>query len=168
MPKVDHSDNDSTGFDPVATLFETARRYGISKIANAMGKSEQLIYGKLRENVDNKTATLREAYAITLQTRNPALLEGWAHELGGVFMPLPALEGGDDNLVEELLELLESVGEFATRLKANRADGVITPDEYRTQQRAAAAIYQKLGRLMLDLKSQVRELPKGRNVSTLR
>lgn len=150
---------ESTGFDPVASLHSVAVRNGVPALAHRLGKSPQVMYAKLTESVEHKTPSLREAVAITHITGDLGLLRDWARAEGGVFIPLPSQSAGDEDVLDDLIRLTESLGDFAHRLRDARADGVVTPLEFEEQLVAASEIHANLQRLLADLKEQVRELP---------
>lgn len=158
MKKVDKSVPDST-FDPVAVLAEVARRYGVEKLARHLGKSASLLYAKLTESVENKAPSLREALAISDHADDTALLEAWAVHCGGVFIPLPPATASDDDVLDDMIALSESLGRLALELRKSRSDGVIDRREYQRLEASAADIHQKLGMLIASIETQVREVP---------
>jgi len=165
--KDDASPKRST-FDPVAELHGVAHRYGIPALAGMLGKSHQVMHAKLTESVENKTPSLREAVAITHHTGDLSLLSAWASAEHAMLVPLPRPQGGDDQVADELLACMETVGEFARRFKEARADGVVTPAEFKQLTKAASVVQSTLGQLVADIEQQVRELPPAAAVRTLR
>lgn len=147
-------------FDPVEVLLEVAEQFGIPKIARELGKSQQLLRRKLNETDDYSTPSLREAVAITRVAGDRSLLEWWCRAEGGLYFDLPPMGGGDDDVLDELIQVTESLGKFARDLRQSRADGVITPDEFVRQQRDAMRVHQCLERLMATLAAQIRDMPR--------
>lgn len=151
-------------FDPMHALQRVLSHYpgGVPALARSTGQSPRLLHARMsdEEGAGKRTLSLRLGFALlALADTEHTFLREWARAEGGVFIPLPSSQPADDDVLDDLIALTESLGAFAHKLRDARADGVVTPDEFEQQLAAAQSIHERLQQLMADLSAQVRTLP---------
>ena len=117
---------------------------GWAAMAAAMGLSkdglENRVYERKGQSVDVHEALQMQAFS-----RTTLFAEAVAAESGGVFIPLPAVDGVD---VEEIhtvyMELVDEVGKLAREWREATRDGEVDPKERQRLEKVRHAICTKV------------------------
>lgn len=148
--------------DPLIALHDMAKGYkgGITRLAARLGRSPGVMHNKFSDACDHSYLTLHEALAIQEAADSDAFAEAVAATRNGVFVKLPDFgEAGNDDILQDFLDLIDREGRLAATITKAREDGVIDPLEFDAVRSDADRLVVSLHRLLSDLRSQVRIKP---------
>ena len=136
---------------------------GIKGGAQRIGRSAGVMHNKFSEAVPHSEVTHREAVALAhyVQEENgsTAFAEAVCEEFGGVFVPLPAADADEDDMLENYLDVIRHFGDMSREFTEARADGVIDPDEFSSFKARGRRSVRAILHLIADEEAKVREMP---------
>lgn len=144
--------------DPQQAAHELGQQYGVPELAAELNTPVGVLYNKLNPYSETNHLQLREAVFLTAKTDDNRILEAWCTARGGVFVPLPANVECDEELSDQLLTLNEQLGAALAEVKAARADGVITAQEFAVIATECSKTVRELLALKTVVQSQVRAI----------
>lgn len=151
--------------DPVLALHADAKNYpgGISALARLIGRSPGVLHNKFSDSMPNYDVTDHEAdamgAAILEKTGATGYIEAKCAVFGGLFVPFPAGEAGETDLLQAQLEMIHRFGELAREYTDSRRDGLITLDEVAALRVAGNRVVRAVYAFLKEVESQV--LPDG-------
>lgn len=130
--------------DPVLALHADAKHYpgGIAALARLIGRSPGVLHNKFSDSMPNYDVTDHEADAM-------------GAVFGGLFVPLPAGEAGEADLLQAQLEMIHRFGELAHEYTESRRDGLITHDEFAALRLAGNRVVRAVYSFLKEVESQV-------------
>lgn len=144
---------------PLDAAYLLGKKYNASDLARKLGLSPNVLGNKLNPDQEFHKLSLGEAIAITELTNDNGILEAWCHQRGGIFLSLPDVVTGDEELADQMMKLNEALGSAMCELRTARQDGVIDPFEFeRIKAELLITIHEALA-LKTMIKNQVREIP---------
>lgn len=144
--------------DPLMAAQLVGHDYGVPELAEKLLVKPGTMYNKLNPEFEHNHLYLHEAIYITKLADDHRILEAWAHSCGYALVRVPQSVACDEDLSDQLLKLMETVGQTGGEIHTARADGVITPSEYaRIHQRIQFLLTEALS-LSAVIGTQVREL----------
>lgn len=154
--------------DPVDVLHMAIKAHpdGIPGAAKRIGRSAGGLYNKLAQSMPEYDLMFREAMALAHFYSGTAFPESVAEQFGGVFFPLPAAMAGDDDVLQDYLDIVQQMGDLSREFTEARADGIIEPAEFQAMRLRAMRTVSGIMRFLADLEGMVRELPTIREVPT--
>jgi len=131
---------------------------GWDAMCAALGMSRDALENRIYER---KGQGLRVDTALQMQAFSGVadFAQAVAFEAGGVFLRLPSVLPGEDEVLDEFLALVSQNGRLAQILSDARRDGVIEPGEFEVLEREAQKVHALLARLLATIKNQVRDVP---------
>lgn len=144
---------------------EVARRIamdhpgGIAAIARKLGRHEKVLAHQLNPEAEGHHLGLATAIAITELTGDDGILCAWAALRGQVLVAVPAGAVGEEELLDDVLQLEENHGEFARVLRSARSDGVIDEREHQALVALLRKIMSQSATLERGVGAQVRQIP---------
>lgn len=153
---------------PLQDPLEIARRIamdfrgGIAALARRLGRHEKVLAHQLNPEAEGHHLGLATAIAITDLADDDGILDAWAALRGKVLVSLPEAASGDEELLDDVLELEENHGDFARALRAARADGVIDAREHLALVTLLRKVMSQAATLERGVGAQVREIPPAR------
>lgn len=152
--------------DPVQALHGDCLRYpgGITALARIIGRSAGHLHNKFADSMSAYEITDREADALAARVREKtggnAYIEAKCALHGGLFVPWPVTgEAGDDDVLQALLDSMQHLGQMARDVSEAKADGIVTPAEYRDIESSGRQLMGQIQSFLQVLRTQVRELP---------
>ena len=128
-----------------------------------IGRSAGVMHNKFSDAVPHSEVTHHEAIALAQyvreQTGSLAFVEAECAEFGGIFVPLPEGQVGDDDVLDDYLEVVRQFGELSKEFTDAREDGVVDREEYEAMNVRGRRSVRAIMHLLAELKSMVREVP---------
>lgn len=154
--------------DPVDVLHAAliASSGGIAGAARQIGRSPAVMHNKFSEAVPSNEVTAREAIALAHAIKTTSYAEAVCEQFDGVFMPLPIDAAGDDDILQDYLDIIQQMGDLSREFTEARSDGIIEPAEFASLKLRAYKTVAAIMHLLADVEHTVRELPAS--VATLR
>lgn len=149
--------------DPVLALHADAKHYpgGIAALARLIGRSPGVLHNKFSDSMPNYDVTDHEAdamgAAVLEKTGATGYIEAKCAVFGGLFVPLPAGEAGEADLLQAQLEMMHRFGDLAREYTEARGDGLITLDEMAALRVAGNRVIRAVHAFVKEVESQVRE-----------
>lgn len=147
--------------DPVAVLHADllASPLGIKGGAERIGRSAGIVHNKFSEAMPHYEVTVREAIALAQAVGSTGFAEAVCDQFDGVFLPLPQGNAGDDDVLQDYLDIAKAMGDMSVEFTEARADGVIDPAEFSALELKGHRMVVAIMHLLSDLKTTVREVP---------
>jgi hypothetical protein len=152
--------------DPLYAAHALGHEFGVDKLANTLFQQPGVMYNKLNPENDSNHLYLRDAVHLTDIANDDRILSAWCSQRGGVFVKLPEAVNCDEELSDQLLKISEQMGMALAEIRASRADGVITHDEFESIGRELTNTVREVLSLKAVVSSQVRELPISKPATT--
>lgn len=144
--------------DPLYAAHALGHEFGVDKLAHTLFQQPGVMYNKLNPENDSNHLYLRDAIHLTDIANDDRILTAWCQSRGGVFVKLPESVNCDEELSDQLLKISEQMGMALAEIRASRADGVITQDEYECIGRELTNTVKEVLSLKAVVSSQVRSL----------
>jgi hypothetical protein len=148
--------------DPVVVLHDevVAAEGGIKDAAKAIGRSQGVLNNKFSEAIPHYEITVREGIALAEWLGTHGFIESMCEQFDGVFLPLPAANVGDEDVLQTYLDIIHKMGELSREFTEARQDGVIEVGEYAALELKGHRTVAAIMRLLAELKMMIREMPK--------
>lgn len=149
--------------DPVAVLHGELLQApgGIKGAAEAIGRSPGHLHNKFSEAMSNYEVTCREWIALSKRLPSRRPIEAMCAQFDGAFLALPEGMPGDDDVLQDYLDIIRQMGELSLEFTEARADGIIEPAEFAAIELRAHRTVAAIMHMVKDLESTVREVPKA-------
>ncbi|WP_372941742.1 phage regulatory CII family protein [Shewanella sp.] len=144
--------------DPLYAAHALGHEFGVEKLAHTLFQQPGVMYNKLNPENDSNHLYLRDAIHLTDIANDDRILTAWCQSRGGVFVKLPESVNCDEELSDQLLKISEQMGMALAEIRASRADGVITQDEYECIGRELTNTVKEVLSLKAVVSGQVRSL----------
>lgn len=138
--------------DVEEALRDAVKEYGVERLASQLGMSAKRLYAKLDPRDFAHPLHMFEARTWRSMIGSDLPVRAWAHEAGGVFVPLPeAAHLGDGEVFENFARMMSEMGDFAREFHEDMKDGRITGRELAKLEKEfndlVAAGHELIGRL---------------------
>lgn len=112
---------------------------GATAIAAVYGLNPNVLGNSLNPHNMQHKPNLKHFAAVLEVTKDSRILNAVGQLAGGVFIPVGEFEGvvGDDAILDNMLSLVEAVGDYGRTVRNSLADGTISPREWFDLQDAA-------------------------------
>lgn len=144
---------------PLDAAYQLGQNHNASDIARKLGISPVVLGNKLNPHQEFHKLSLGEAVAITELTDDNVILEAWCHQRGGVFVKIPDIAAGDEELADQMMKLNERLGTSMCELRTARQDGIIDPVEFEKIKDSLMNTVSEALTLKNMIRDQVREFP---------
>lgn len=128
-----------------------------------IGRSAGVMHNKFSDAVPHSEVTHHEAVAlahyVNEQTGSLAFVEAVCAEFGGIFVPLPEGAAGDDDVLDDYLDIVKHFGDLSKEFMEAREDGVIERSEFEAMRVRGRRSVRAVLHFLVELESMVRELP---------
>lgn len=128
-----------------------------------IGRSAGVMHNKFSDAVPHSEVTHHEAVALAHyvreQTGSLAFVEAECAEFGGIFVPLPEGAVGDDDVLDDYLDVVRQFGELSKEFTDAREDGVVDREEFEAMKVRGRRSVRAILHLLAELESMVREVP---------
>lgn len=125
---------------------------GARAVSAGMTIGYQVLVNKVSINNNTHHLTLSEAVRLMHFTGDARILDAMAADFGGIFVPVPKMDGGPGNLVGDLAEMSAEFGSLMREVAEDLADGVVTDNEMARVEREASKLREALAVLLKDLR----------------
>lgn len=124
---------------------------GPKVVAAKLEMKHQVLLNKVNLNNDTHYLYLSEAVNLMRVTSDTRIIEAFANEFGGVFVPVQGWSGAS-NLIGDLADTSAKFGELMRGVADGLADGVVSDNELAEVEREAAKLREALAVLLRDLR----------------
>jgi hypothetical protein len=151
--------------DPAAVLHNDILGIpgGIAAAAKGIGRSVGVLYNKFSEANPHNELTGREERALAhfaqAATGSTAYAEAIAADFDGIFLPLPAGEAGEDDVLAAYLDIIQQMGALSQEFTSAREDGVVDSDEFASLRLRGYRSVRAIMHLLAELETMVRDVP---------
>lgn len=116
--------------DPREAVRKMVLDFGAEQLAGLIGRTAKWVYNKVNPSQVRHPLMFDEVLAWAGITGSTVVVEAWARQCGGVFVPMPSREEvTDEALFETYTHLIAQLGEFSREFNEDIRRGRITGRE---------------------------------------